>query len=66
MEQITITRKEFRDKIVGNKRGFGIVRFLNEHPEKVNENPSRLAIEMITQALELAEIEEALFGKVED
>lgn len=66
MEQITITRKEFRDKILHNERGFGFLRFLREHPEEANKNPSRLAIEMISQALEISEIESELFGKDED
>lgn len=63
MEQITITREEFRDKILHNKRGFGIVRFLNEHPEEADKNPARFALEMISQTLALTEIEEELFGK---
>ena len=65
MEQITITRDEFQKRIVKNPKGFGLVRAMREDPEMygVADDPSKLALEEIAQAISLMEIENELFGK---
>lgn len=62
MEQITITRKEFREKISKNPRGFAMVRAMKEAPEKFSGNPVMLLMEELTQTITLKEVEEELFG----
>ena len=63
MEQITITRAEFREKIVKNPRSYGIVRYLREHPEEKEGREMKLLIEELSLAMVLAEIEADLFSK---
>lgn len=63
MNQITITREEFREKIVKNPRSYGIVRFLREHPDDKKDNEMRLLIEELTLTMVLAEIEKDLFDE---
>jgi hypothetical protein len=64
MKQITITRDEFHERIVKNKRGFGMVRALRETKNDVVEYiQTKLALEEIAQIIALMQIEEELFGK---
>ena len=62
MDQITITREEFQKKIVKNPRGYGIVRYMREHPDEKKDREIRAFIEELTLTMILAEIEEELFG----
>lgn len=64
MEQITITREEFRERIVKNPRGYAIVRAMRENPENFKDTqPMPALVEEMTQIITLAEIEEELFGQ---
>lgn len=66
MEKITITREEFKERIVNNPRGYAIVRAMKENPEKFKDTrPMMVLVEEMTQAIMLAEIEEELFGQEE-
>lgn len=66
MEQITITREEFRERIVKNPRGYAIVRLMRENPEKFKDaGPMTMLVEEMTQIIMLSEIEEELFGQEE-
>lgn len=62
MNQITITREEFRKKIVENPRGYGLVRYLREHPDEKKCKEMQLFIEELTLVLILGEVEKDLFG----
>ena len=63
-EQITITREEIRKKIMENPRGYGLVRFMREHSENVDdERGFKLLIENLTLIMILHEIEQDLFGE---
>lgn len=62
MDQITITREEFRKKIVKNPRSYGLVRYLREHQDDKKDNEMRLLIEELTLTMVMAEIEADLFG----
>lgn len=63
MEQITITREQFREKILRNPRAYGIVRAKRENPEKYTGiGTLQLLIEETMQAIMIREIEEDLFG----
>lgn len=62
MDQITITREEFRKKIVKNPKSYGMVRYLREHPDEKEGREMRLLVEELTLTMILAEIEEDLFG----
>ena len=62
MEQITITREQFREKISKNQKGYGIVRMMREHPEKAKGHEMRLVLEELTTMIILDEIETELFG----
>lgn len=62
MDQITITREEFRKKIKENPRSYGLVRYMRENPDKKENREMRLLIEELTLVMVLAEIEEDLFG----
>lgn len=66
MKQITITRDEFRERIVKNKRGFGMVRAMCEDSECIKNRKELLLIEEIAQIITLTQIEEELFGKEEE
>ena len=65
MKQITITRDEFRERIVKNPRGFGLVRAMREKPEfyEVKDDPSKLIIEEFLMTIMLMEIEKELFDE---
>lgn len=65
MKQITITRDEFRERIVNKSNGFGLVRAMHENPEKygVQDDPSKLILEQLSQLIAIGEIEKELFGK---
>ena len=65
MEKITITREEFRQRVVENPRGFAIVRAIRDNPEKFNSTPMTQMVEELTQKIALLEIEEELFGPEE-
>lgn len=65
MEQITITREEFNERIVNNPKGYGIVRMMREHPEKAKGHEMRLVLEELTTMIILSEIETELFGDEE-
>lgn len=62
MEQITITRKEFREKILKNPRGFGLVRAIKERPDDFPASEVKLLLEELTQTIVIGEIEMELFG----
>lgn len=65
MEQITITRAEYREKIVENPKGYGLVRYLHEHPEEKEGRKMKLLLEEMSLIIVLAEIERELFGEEE-
>jgi hypothetical protein len=65
MDQITITRKEFREKIVDNPEGYGIVRAMHKNPELLKGDAMRAFIEKLTSLMTLREIETDLFGPQE-
>lgn len=65
MEKITITREEFRQRIINNPKGYGIVRDMRKDPEKVKEHGLMLALEELTQKITLKDVEEELFGPEE-
>ena len=66
MNQITITREEFRERISRNPREFGLLRAHKEDPEKF-KSMSELAtvLRRAEQQIVIAEIEEELFGEQE-
>lgn len=61
-EQITITREEFKKKIMENPRGYGLARFLKEHLENDDKGGFKLFIENLTLIRILHEIEQDLFS----
>ena len=61
MDQITITREEFKERIRKNPRGYGLLRYMREHPDEKN-NEMKMLIEELSQTLILGEVEEDLFG----
>lgn len=63
MDQITITREEFRKKIVKNPKSYGMVRYLREHPDEKEGREMRLLVEELTLTMVLAEIESDLFDE---
>lgn len=65
METITITREEFREKIVNNPEGYGVVRAMRKDPEKMEGHEARAILEEIALLLTLSEIERDLFGAEE-
>jgi hypothetical protein len=62
MDQITITREEFRKKIKENPKGYGIVRAMRKTPEKMKATEMQMFIEELTMTIILAEVEADLFG----
>lgn len=62
MDQITITREEFKERIINNPKGYGLVRAMRKDPEKAKGHKLMSAVEEITTRLILSEIEEELFG----
>ena len=63
MDQITITREEFRERIQKNPRSFGFVRYMREnHPEWTEEQPLKLMAETFSLHLAIKDIEVELFG----
>ena len=65
MNQITITREEFREKIIENPEGYGIVRYMRKNPEKIKGHEMSAFAEELSLRLALSEIEIALFGPEE-
>lgn len=63
MDQITITREEFKERIRKNPRGYGLLRYMREHQEEQEGREMKMLIEELSQALLLGEVEEDLFGK---
>lgn len=66
MDQITITRKEFREKIVENPESYGIVRMMRKDPEKAKGHEITVTLEELTLMIVLREIETDLFGNEEE
>lgn len=66
MEQITITREEFKERIVDNPKSYGVVRMLRQHPEMAKGRELMSALEEITTMIILSEIESELFGDGEE
>lgn len=66
MEQITITREEFKKRIIDNPKSYGIVRMLRQHPEKAEGHELKLLLEELTTMIILSEIESELFGDGEE
>lgn len=64
MEQITITREEFRKRIARNPEKFGAVRILMDKGEK--KDGMMLMAELINFAVTVDDIEKELFGKSEE
>ena len=62
MDQITITREEFKERIINNPKGYGIVRAMRKDPEKAKGHELMSAIEEVTTMIILGEVEEDLFG----
>lgn len=62
MDQITITREEFKERIINNPKGYGIVRAMRRDPEKAKGHELMLAVEELTTMIILSEIETDLFG----
>lgn len=65
MDQITITREEFREKIIDNPESYGIVRRMRKDPEKMKGHELMSAVEEITTRMILDEVETDLFGPKE-
>lgn len=65
MDQITITREEFKERIINNPKGYGIVRAMRKDPEKAKGHELMSAVEEITTRMILSEVEEDLFGPKE-
>lgn len=66
MEQITITREEFKERIVDNPKSYGVVHMLRQHPEMAKGRELMSALEEITTMIILSEIESELFGDGEE
>lgn len=64
MNQITITREEFRKRIACNPEKFGAVRILMRAGEK--ENSTMLLAELINFTLTVSDIEKELFDRREE
>lgn len=65
-DQITITRKEFKEKIVKNPKSYGVVRALREEPKEKQERYGVHAyLEELAMMLALKDIEMELFGPEE-
>ena len=62
MDQITITREEFKKKIVDNPEGYGIVRIMRKDPKMQEDHKTKLLIEELSQMMTLEDIEKELFG----
>lgn len=62
MEQITITREEFKERIIDNPKSYGIIRMMRQHPEKAEGHEMRIVLEELTTMIILSEIESELFG----
>ena len=62
MDQITITREEFREKIIKNPESYGVARIMRKDPEKRKGHELMLMVEELTTAMILAEIEMDLFS----
>lgn len=65
MDQITITREEFREKIVKNPESYGTVRAMRKDPEKMKGHEMQIFLEELTLRMALREIETDLFGPEE-
>lgn len=65
MNQITITREEFMEKIVNNPESYGLVRAMRKDPERMKGRETGLLLEEIKLALTLREVEMDLFGPEE-
>lgn len=65
MDQITITREEFREKIIKNPEGYGIVRTMRKDPEKMKGHEMLVLLEELALMMALIEIETDLFGPEE-
>lgn len=65
MGQITITREEFREKIIKNPESYGIVRAMRKDPEKMKGHEMQIFLEEFTLMRALREIETDLFGPEE-
>lgn len=66
MDQITITREEFREKIVDNPEGFGIVRHIRKDPKLLDGHETRALMEELALMMVLKDIETELFGPKEE
>jgi hypothetical protein len=66
MDQITITRDEFKERIRKNPRGYGLLRYMREHPGETEGREMKMLIEELTLTMILGEVEEDLFGKPQD
>ena len=62
MDQITITRAEFKERIINNPRRYGVARMMRENPEKAKGHEIQAFIEECTLMIALKEIETDLFG----
>ena len=65
MDQITITREEFREKIIKNPESYGSVRAMRKDPEKAKGREMLVLLEELTLKMALREIEMDLFGPEE-
>ena len=65
MDQITITREEFKKKINENPEGYGILRAMRKDPEMMKGHEQRALLEELIQAIIFLEIENDLFGPKE-
>ena len=68
MDQITITREEFREKIIKNPERYGIVRAMRKDPEKTKGHEMQAFLEeltLLTLKMAFREIEMDLFGPEE-
>ena len=62
MDQITITREEFREKIIKNPESYGLVRAMRKDPERVKVDEIRACVEELMLTIVLKEVEMDLFG----
>lgn len=66
MDQITITREEFREKIVKNPKSYGVVRAIREEPKEEQKHYGMLAfLEELAMMMALKDIKMELFGPEE-
>ena len=65
MNQITITREEFREKIIKNPESYGVVRAMRKDPEKTKDYEIRVFLEELSLMMALRDVETDLFGPEE-